>query len=240
MVSQTLATQPSGYDPLAEMDEELNRAQRSKFSSFFLTLKAGEKTLIRPLLNLNECVVLKLHEKFDETLNKSAVSAVCASEVELDCQHCVDAAQDKKLTARKHFFLPIYVHGVWKRDERNQWVAVKTKDDSGVEVTYQGVRILDLKGDILYQIKSYHGESDDSTITNVDLVIERTGSGRNDTHYMVTPKVNARPLPPDVPVQNRETVRESLIAMRKPQAVDTTSHPYGDPPPPDDESDEFP
>ncbi len=240
MTQTTVKPQRSGYDPLAEMDEEQSRAQRSKFSSFFLTLKAGEKAWIRPLLNLDACVVLNMHDKFDETLNKSTVSAVCAQEVELDCQHCVDAAQDKKLTARKHFFLPIYVHGVWKMNDKKEWVAVYTKDESGEQVSYRGVRLLDLKGDIQHQLKSEYQESDDRTITNKDFVILRTGGGRSDTHYTVTQKAKAGGLPADVPAQNRETVRESIIRMREPKSVDSTSQPYADVPPPDDEGDEFP
>jgi hypothetical protein len=232
--------QRSGYDPLAEMDEEESRAQRSKFSSFFLTLKAGEKTWIRPLLNLDACIVLNMHDKFDETLNKSTVSAVCAQEIDLDCQHCADAAQDKKLHPRKHFFLPVYVHGVWKQNDKKEWVAVYTKNESGEQVSYRGVRLLELKGDIKHQLRSNYQESDERTITNMDFVIERKGSGRADTHYTVTPKLKAGGIPPDVPVQNRETVRESIIRMREPKAVDSTSQPYRDEPPPFDDTDEFP
>jgi len=177
-------------DPMALLEEEMNKAPESGLKPFFFSIKSGEKALIRPLMNMNEYVLVNKHELFDNGSKKFVARAICAKDLELECQYCLDAANNKKLTADKRFILPIYVHAVVNVETG---LPVTYKDQDGNEQEVKGVRLLEMKrsSSILKDLVGAYNESDTHNITENDFVIRRKGEAL-ETEYTVTPKAPSK------------------------------------------------
>lgn len=215
-------------DPMAVLEDEMTRAQAQTggFAPFFFSIKDGERALIRPLLNINQYVMLRFHEKFNQATKKYDVSAVCAADFGHDCQHCKDAqGGDKKLNAQKRFYLPIYIHSALKKDPAGQkWAQLTYTDQEGNEQQVKGVRILEMKASssILADLVAAYNTADSHDITLYDFVIARKGSGL-DTEYTTTLSPNApRALPDDLPKISRDRIKSDVEFARPMKAVGQT------------------
>lgn len=177
-------------DPMAFLEEEMAKAPETGLKPFFFSIKAGEKALIRPLMNMNEYVLVNKHELFDNATKKFVARAICAKDLDLECQYCLDATNNKKLTADKRFILPIYVHAVVNV---KTGLSVTYKDQDGNEVAVSGVRLLEMKrsSSILKDLVGAFNEDDEHNITRMDFVIRREGEGL-ETEYTVTPKAPSK------------------------------------------------
>lgn len=206
-------------DPLAEIDEQLAQASAPRPTGnkrpVFLFFKPGHKALIRPLATLSQSVVMMKHDKFNAD-PKLKVAAICAKEEDHDCKYCQDVENDKKLEAKKRFFLPVYVYKVV--DETGKTVTYKEKDESGEETEkpVAGVRVLELSGfgvigDVLKWFREFMKDEDNCSITECDFSISQVGSGQTKT-FTVMPK-QPRPMADHIkkviPTQDR--VRERVL-----------------------------
>ncbi len=194
------------------LEDEMNKADEkgSGLAPFFFSIKDGEKALITPLLNMSQYVLVNKHEIFNPAINKFDVAAICAFDLQLQCQYCLDVVNNKKLTAGKRFVLPIYVHAVINV-KTGAYVTYKDKD--GVEHNVSGVRLLEMKrtSSILRDLVASYNGTDDSdvkaanNITKLSYVIRRENvdGDKLQTRYTVTPK-QARELPEDIPAWTRD------------------------------------
>ncbi len=211
-------------DPMAVLDEEMQRAAEKSggFAPFFFSIRDGERALVRPLLNMRDYVMLRFHEKFNSATKKYDVSAVCAADFGQECQHCKDAATDKKLSAQNRFYLPVYIHGALKQDPiTKKWAPLTYTDQEGNEQPVKGVRILEMKpsSSILSALVGAYNTADTHNITLYDFVIERKGA-QLDTTYTTTLSPNApRALPDDLSKQSRERIKSDVEIARPMRAV---------------------
>lgn len=200
-------------DPMAILEEEMNRkSDTSGFKPFFFMLKDGEKALVRPLLNMNQYALINKHEYFDNAKKQYVARAICAADVELDCQLCLDAEQNKKLKADTRFILPVYVFSV--KEVKTGKEVTYTKDDK--EVAVSGVRLLEMKrtSSILRDLVAAYNESDEHDITLNDFVISRQNIDGDPlkTKYTVTPKApKPAVFPEDIPDAYRDTEQVKFL-----------------------------
>jgi hypothetical protein len=194
-------------DAMAILNEEMNKADEkgSGLAPFFFSIKDGEKALIRPLLNMSQYVMANKHEIFNNQTKKYDVKAVCAGDLQLACQHCLDATSNKKLASSKRFILPVYVHAVI---DTKTGKYVTYTDQEGLEHNVSGVRLLEMKrsSSILRDLVAAYNEDDEHDITTNDFVIQRLGDAL-ETKYTVTPKKPTK-FEADVPawVSDRDQV----------------------------------
>ena len=202
-------------DPMAFLNEEMNKEpEKTNFKPFFFALNDGEKALVTVLLNLPDYVLVDKHEYYDNTTKKYVARAICASDVELECQHCIDAQFNKKLQSSNRFILPVYVHEVWKLVDvkQNAYERVIYKDQEGNTHNVQGFRLLEMKrtSSILKSLKDEYNDHDLHDIRMLSFVIRRENVDGDilKTQYRVSSKV-ARPIPEAVPDEWRD--RESVL-----------------------------
>jgi hypothetical protein len=199
---------------MAILEEEMNKAPNSSgFKPFFFMLKDGEKALIRPLLNMSQYALVHKHEYYDNTTKKYEARAVCAADMELECQLCLDAEQNKKLKADARFVLPIYVLAVVNVKTGAQ---VTYTNQDGQELSVSGVRLLEMKrtSSILRDLVAFYNESDEHDITGNDFVIRRENVDGDPlkTKYTVTPKApKPAVFPEDIPAVYRDTEQVRLL-----------------------------
>ena len=183
------------HDVLSMMDDETKKASERASGSFiptFLRLGAGQKARIRPLFKLDQCVVLAMHSKFNQSNPADSINAVCSTEVGGECPYCEAAKNGEKgLGATTVFMLPVYVSVIEQRGEGDIWTPVTyKKDDKEIEVS--GLRILELKAfgtvaTIMQTVRGLHKEDEEHDIRRYGLIIERIGAGQQ-TKYAILPK----------------------------------------------------
>lgn len=227
-------------DLMDEQEEQGARAavQRSAKPTF-LILKDGQKALFRPLTNLDGCAVMDMHNKFHPTDIKLSVDATCACEDGGKlCKHCQDAANDKKLTARRTFFLPIYLYriiclkDVLKKDgsvlfRKGEAVAYPDPENNNVLKPESGVRLLKLTfnfGTIATaagMLKTRYREGDD--LSRRDFSLERVG-GDQQTKYILDPKdPSPFQLANKIPAPTIERIRERVFEACPPLVATTNA-----------------
>jgi hypothetical protein len=212
-------------DVLSLMDEEEKKAAERPSGQFvptFLRLKDKQKARVRPLFNLDGCVVLPMHNKYNKAAPKDSINAVCSSEIGLPCPHCQAAKDgDKQLTATTTFMLPVYVAQLEEKNADGKWVPVTYKDSNDSDVLVSGLRIIELKAfgtinALLQSLRGLYREDDKHDIRQYGLVIERIG-GDQQTKYTLLPK-GPSPIPDDAKklVPTQETVRQMVMAACPP------------------------
>jgi hypothetical protein len=230
----TTANKPMTDEELmAAFEQKQKAAKESKsFDSFYFFLKEDEKAVVRPLLNIPQVTLTETlyHEMFDRATGKMVADNVCAQPFGRPCKLCQQATAEKKLKATPRVFLPVYVHGVWKRDLMGELVAVTAKDESGVEKPIRGIRFLKLKlgSTILDDLKVVYYDSDERSICTSDFSIERLGSGL-DTRYPTNLRKKVLPLPEGLPVYSVERVISDVRLHREEQAEDVPEDDAGAP-----------
>lgn len=210
------------YDPIAELDAEVKRAEsapRKSGKPIFLFLKENQKALVRPLYNLNQMIVLMKHNMWSE--NKDfRVNSVCGHELDKTCLFCerVKEGGDKKLTANKFFYVPVYVHSVIDT-KSGEAITYKEKgeNDEEVEKPVKGFRLLELSmfgsvSAILKHLRGYYRDEDTHDITECDFSIEQIGAGQKKSFTTINKKPS--PINPAITAKKPtlEAFRESIIA----------------------------
>lgn len=168
-------------DVMNLIDQQFDRASSPRPSGkpTFLFFKNGWKARVRPLVNLNQVTVMKMHHKFSMDA-ESRVNAVCASEIGKTCKYCDLAPADKKLSPSISFMLPVYVYQVVDKFGN----IITAKDENGEEQPIKGVRIIELTAygtinAVLGIFRAYFKDEDSHDITKCDFVIEQSGEGQS-------------------------------------------------------------
>jgi hypothetical protein len=160
--------------------------------------------------------MLLFHERF--IAQKPDPRAVCAKVFDLPCAWCEEAqvSKERKLAARSHFFLQVYVHSVWKQDPvSKQQQQIMYKDAEGIEQPVSGVRLLELKDSgptatLLDSITDIF--TNDSRATSKDWGIKLVGSGSTKTFSWV-PDTKVRPLPQGIVSWTRAQIRDEVAKV---------------------------
>lgn len=213
------------------IDAELQKAAAPKPSNkkpIFLFLKEKQKATIRPLYNLDQCLVMQKHNKFDQEPTRW-VNAICASEVAQQCANCAKVADDKKLTANIFFYLPIYVYSVVDT-VTGITATYKEKDEAGneTEKPIKGIRVLELSsfgtiGQVLKTLRGFMKDPDNGgTVTGNDFTLEQVGAGQGKT-FVVLPK-NPKPIDPRIQavIPTQDILRTRILEALPPAVVGAT------------------
>jgi len=217
-------------DVISMMDQQAERAAaaaatpRSKngvtVTNTFLMISDKQKAIIRPLYNLDAAIVLPVHYKFNRPDPKLTVNAVCSKEIGQQCQHCQDAANDKKLSVATAFMLPVYVYRIEHTEkgvDRNNVAfkageAVMYRDENDQMQPVHGVRILKLTffgsiATVANTFRSRYKRGDN--ITHRDFSIERIG-GDQATRYILDPE-DPSDFQPKIIIPTPERIRERIL-----------------------------
>jgi hypothetical protein len=212
------------------MDEQLAKAAapRSTGKPIFLFLKPDEKFLIRPLFDLKDSVVLMKHNLWSEDPNKR-VNAICAREEGNECLYCQQAQNNKKLTAKLHFYLPIFVYkGINQKTQTEVSYEETQEDGSKVTKPVKGFRILELAafgtiGDILKWMREFVKDEDNCALTECDFSLSQSGEGTTKTFILQNknPKPMSDQLVKAASSINLENVKSRVLEARAPFILDT-------------------
>ena len=204
------------------LDAELTRINnlppsQSRKPPMLLYLKNGYKARIRPLLNLNQVVVLNRHNKYSPNIEERG-NAICGKHIDKECKYCLQEAEgDQDLRPKKTWYIPVYVYGIQMLKD----VATGKVLPEPVDLTYEdkdknkmyvrGYRVLELdlygaNKKLLTDFSSYAKDEDyDYTITNNDFVMEQNNvvaAGQKKAMKTITltikPNNNNKPLKPEV------------------------------------------
>ncbi len=220
-------------DILSEMEAEQKRAAsapKGAFRPIFLNndLKDGVKALIRPLWNLDAALLLPTHHFFNQADPKQSVNAICGRTFGSECLNCDAAQNNKKLTAGKSFFLPVWLYAEQKQGGDGKWAVVTYKDQDGAEHAVGGLRILELQAfgriaDVLQALKTYYQEEDDHSIMVCDFIIEVHGEGTSKkiTTMPKAPKLMAPEVRSAIPT--RDAVQEMILSVWPPAGSTVTT-----------------
>lgn len=212
------------------IDEQLQKAAAPKTSGkpLFLFLKPDEKFLIRPLFDLKDCVVLMKHNLWSEDPNKR-VNAICAQEEGKACLYCQQAQDNKKLTPKLHFYLPVFVYkGINQKTQKEITYEETQEDGSKVTKPIKGFRLLELAafgtvGDILKWLREFVKDEDNCKITECDFSLSQTGEGTTKTFVLMNkaPKPMAKELVEKVATITAESVKARVLESRAPFIADS-------------------
>lgn len=206
------------------IDAELSRASQPRASRrpVFLFFREGHKALVRPLVNLDQVLVLSKHSKWSSDPNQK-VDAVCASEIGESCWYCNAAKEEKKLRANVYFFLPVWVYAV---KDVHTGQSVTYKDEDGQEKPIEGMRVLELSSfgtisSVLKFFRSFYQDEDSGhTITGNDFTLEQSGEGTKKS-YIVMAKAQ-KPMRADIAqaIPTFDELRTLVLAARPPLTAD--------------------
>lgn len=167
-------------DVIGMMDQQFEKASAPRPSGkpTFLFFKEGHKARVRPLVNLNQVTVMKMHHKYSLDA-EGRVNSVCAAEVGKPCKYCDLAPADKKLNASVSFMLPVYVYQVTDKAGN----IITAKNEQGEDEPIKGIRIIELTtygtiSQVLGILRAYYRD-EPHDITVCDFVIEQVGSQQN-------------------------------------------------------------
>lgn len=221
------------FNALDLMDEQLQKAAAPKTSGkpIFLFLKPDEKFLIRPLFDLKDSVVLMKHNLWSEDPAKR-VNAICAQEENNACLYCQQASENKKLTAKIHFYLPVFVYkGINQKTQKEITYEETQEDGSKVTRAIQGIRLLELAafgtvGDILKWFREFVRDSENCKITECDFSLSQSGEGTSKSFVLMSKA--QRPMADQIAkiasTINMDNVKARVLEARAPYIV-TDSHP---------------
>lgn len=219
-------------DVLSMMDEETRRASERRAGNFvptFLRLNDGQKARIRPLFNLSQCLVLDMHNKYSQADPKQSINAVCGKEVSDSCLYCEAMVNDRKLTAGKVFFLPVYVSTLEQKNDGGQWVPVTyEKDGQAQEVS--GLRLLELKAYgtmsiVMQTLRGLYSDDEKHDIRQYGLIVERIGFGQSTKHTILPKGPGAMPEAAKALIPTLDKVKEMVLSAMPPAGVTVTSFP---------------
>lgn len=230
---------------LADIDAMLEQASaprptyvRRKAS--FLFLRPDQTARIRCLYEMNELIILPKHYLYNPINPRQSIDAICGVEISKSCKLCADTKNNKKLTADKYVFIPVYVYGIREkmRDEdgkiimRNgepvmRPVLMKEYPDGGgdpVEKPLKGFFLIETcaskaTGQILKQLRGYVTNPNYKSITSCDYTLSQEGSGTDKTFSFVPDPLRA--VDPRI-TANAPTLaefRQIILDIRPPSLV---------------------
>lgn len=211
------------------IDEQLQKAAAPKTSGkpLFLFLKPDEKFLIRPLFDLKDSVVLMKHNLWSEDPNKR-VNAICAQEEGKACLYCQQAQDNKKLTPKLHFYLPIFVYkGINQKTQKEITYEEAQEDGSKQTKPIKGFRLLELAafgtvGDILKWLREFVKE-EECSLTACDFSLSQVGEGTSKSFVLMNkaPKPMAKELAEKAATVTAENVKARVLEARAPFIADS-------------------
>jgi hypothetical protein len=192
----------AGMSQVAERAAErvANGGSKRFVSNTIVLLKHNQIATIRPVYNMDESIVMWMHDKYKNTDASlcatkdgypAPISALCAEKLnEQACTYCVNA-RENKLEANREAFVPVYVY---KIEENGQLVTFKNQD--GEMKPVKGFRMLRLKmgSAILGILMAVYRDADyQNDITCCNFTISRMdtpGQGKQPpkVNYNCTPK----------------------------------------------------
>src|SRR5712672_125248 len=221
--------QTMAVNALDLIDEQLQKAAAppSTGKPIFLFLKPDEKFLIRPLFDLSDAVPLMKHNLWNDDPGKR-VNAVCASEEGKTCLYCQQASENKKLTAKLHFYLPVFVYkGINQKTQKEVTFEETQEDGSKVTKFVKGFRILELAafgtiGDILKWLREFVKEDDGCALTECDFSLSQSGEGTSKTFIIrnKAPKPMAKELAQKAATVDLAGVKARVLEARAPFIVE--------------------
>lgn len=211
----TTTMKPSALDRIARMEQEAQEAaqKRAEYianggsgkSAYILrmenviSLAANERVLVRPLYNIPDIFIRRIHDMFKNVAadgSKDPLCHMCAEEQGQPCQLCAEGHNDKK-ELRDEAFIPVGLYHQ-QSDASGEWRDAPYVDKEGQSHIKRGWRFLRVKASspIFQQLMSVFKDADyGKDITCCDFEIVRRGSGMNDTTYTCTPKPPKPMLP---------------------------------------------
>jgi hypothetical protein len=131
-------------DVLAMIEDQMARpvvrscGQRRQL---FLYLKEQQKTLIRPLLNLDTVTAFAIHNRYHPDI-KRKIYVVCAREVNKPCYYCQGSGRGEQMCdAEVSFMLPVFVYSLIDTRSGRQ---IMYRDQDGRDQPVSGLRLLEL------------------------------------------------------------------------------------------------
>lgn len=192
-----------------ELMNQQEQDAKSSYVPFFLRLKDKQRAYVRPLLNLDQCLVCFYHH-FYSVDRKRYVDAICAREINQPCVYCQmqeAAAKEKnqrsetELKAKQVFMLPLYLHGIVAKEVDESGMEVLDQNDNPVwkKLTYvdketeqekivSGVRVIPLMFaksalvPVASNLKAVYMTAGDIRLQ--DFIIERVGADQKTTYKM--------------------------------------------------------
>lgn len=220
-------------DLSAEISKEVQKASapRASRKPVFLFFKDGEKALVRPLFNINgpeseQIIPLMKHYKWSDD-RAVRIDAICAAEIGKSCKYCEAAVNDRKLTAYRAYYIPVFVFQVV---DKKSGARVTYKDaETGEERPVKGFRVLELSlsgrvRSILTTLNEFFVEDDAHDIRICDFVVAQEGSGTT-KDYSVLPKA-PKPLEATIlsAMPSRATFRQAILDARSPMIAQESAH----------------
>jgi len=158
---------------IARVATSSTNSEKKKGGRVFLWPKVDQIILLRPVYELNQCLMLSTHNKYHIDRSQS-IQAICAKEIGKNCLYCEASKEDKKLTPSDVIYVPVFVYSI-------------TDTNTGMKATYQeqgpngekivkpesGFRVLELKefGGIVSVFNSWKRRP---SITDRDFTLELT------------------------------------------------------------------
>jgi len=206
-------------DVLSLIEQERSKQRSATSGAFFFTLRAGEKALIRALVDLPQMTVVNIHQVFDPSSRQFTVNAVCARDLGEECLHCQASSGNRKLSPIRLFLLPVWVHRIV--DQRTGKPVMFTDRQGEEREAGQCVRLLRMKATspIIDALLAYYRE--EGSIVQADAVIARTGTGLETTYSVVFKSPSTFLISAEVPTS--EMIRSRMIELAPP-AVQAEDH----------------
>jgi hypothetical protein len=131
-------------DVLAMIEDQMARpvvrscGQRRQL---FLYLKERQKTMIRPLINLDVASAFAIHNRYHPDM-KRKIYVVCAREINKPCYYCRENSRGEQVCdAELSFMLPVFVYSLIDTRSGRQ---IMYRDQDGQDRPVSGVRLLEL------------------------------------------------------------------------------------------------
>ncbi len=206
-------------DVLAMIEDQMARpvvrscGQRRQL---FLYLKERQKTLIRPLLNLDAATAFAIHNRYHPDI-KRKIYVACAREINKPCHYCQGGGKGESVcNAEVSFMLPVFVYSLI--DTRSGRL-IMYRDQDGLDQPVSGLRLLELTAfgavrDVLATFSTYVSAGGD--ISDCDWTLEQfvDSSGK----FIVTKPRSLKPLSPELSmlVPSEDLVRKCILEFAPP------------------------
>jgi len=218
----TFQEEEDAHNVLDQIDTALTEEKQSSAAKTLLYMREGEHYLVRPLGGAARLVMLDFHERFTD--KKPDPRAVCGHNFALECAWCAEekTSGDFKLKPEPHWWMQVYLHGVYKRVDK-ALEQVTYKDNDGKTQPVCGIRLVEMKKrgplkGLLLQIKDAF--ADDPQVLAKDYVIKKVGSG-SQTLYTFSAQQRVRPLPSDVEIWTRKQIMKAIVEACPVKSVDS-------------------
>ena len=206
-------------DVLAMIEDQMARpvvrscGQRRQL---FLYLKERQKTLIRPLVNLDAATAFAIHNRYHPDI-KRKIYVVCAREVNKPCYYCQGGNRGEQVCdAEVSFMLPVFVYSLIDTRSGRQ---IMYRDQDGLDQPVSGLRLLELTAfgavrDILATFATFVAAGGD--ISECDWTLEQYVGSQG--KFIVTKPRPLKPLGPQLEalIPSEDLVRKCVLEFAPP------------------------